>query len=103
MKKYSKIALVVILVLGGMMYGVYRYVFPQTDLESVMLLPVFVKFDPVINPDMVSPEQATWLKPDDLVLGVEQNGDAHAYPLVQVQYHHTVNDMVGGEPYLGTY
>lgn len=55
------------------------------------------------NPEMVTAVTATWLEPDEIVLGVEQNGEAHAYPISQMVYHHLANTTIGGEPYLVTY
>jgi hypothetical protein len=40
---------------------------------------------------------------DRLVVGVEINGDARAYPLQFIGYHHQVRDSAGGEPILVTY
>jgi hypothetical protein len=38
-----------------------------------------------------------------MVIGVEQNDEARAYPLSQMVYHYVANDTIGGEPYLLTY
>lgn len=38
-----------------------------------------------------------------LVIAVEQNGDARAYPIETIGYHHQVLDTVGGRPVLVTY
>lgn len=40
---------------------------------------------------------------DKLVLGVLENGDARAYPLQLIGYHHQVRDTVGNKPLLITY
>ena len=40
---------------------------------------------------------------DRLVVGIEINGDARAYPLQFIGYHHQVRDSVGGEPVLVSY
>ncbi len=40
---------------------------------------------------------------DRLVVGVEVNGDARAYPLQFIGYHHQVRDTVGGKELLVTY
>jgi hypothetical protein len=39
----------------------------------------------------------------DLVMGIEVNGEAVAYPVRQMAYHHIVNDVVGGRPVAPTY
>ena len=38
-----------------------------------------------------------------LVVGVERNGEARAYPVQFIGYHHQVQDTVGGEPVLVTF
>jgi len=40
---------------------------------------------------------------DRLVVGIEINGDARAYPLQFIGYHHQVRDTVGGEDVLVSY
>ncbi len=47
--------------------------------------------------------QASWVEDGDMVLAVERNGDAAAYPVRQVAYHHIVQDVVGGVPIAVTY
>jgi Protein of unknown function (DUF3179) len=47
--------------------------------------------------------QARWVDAGDAVLAVELNGDAAAYPVSQVAYHHIVHDVVGGVPVAVTY
>ncbi len=50
------------------------------------------------DPSLVSPAEATYLEPDDLVFGVSINGDTRAYPLRIADWHEMVNDVVGGVP-----
>ncbi|MEZ0483801.1 DUF3179 domain-containing (seleno)protein [Fibrella aquatica] len=38
-----------------------------------------------------------------LILGVVENGEARAYPLQLIGYHHQVRDTVGGKPIMVTY
>jgi hypothetical protein len=40
---------------------------------------------------------------DRLVIGIEQNGEAKAYPVEFIAYHHQVKDSIGGKPVLVTY
>lgn len=40
---------------------------------------------------------------DDMVLAVRLNGDARAYPIREMAYHHVVNDTVGRQPIVSTY
>ena len=55
------------------------------------------------DPPMVSGIEATWLTQNDLVLGIEHNGEARAYPVIQIAYHHIINDTMGGDSYLVTF
>jgi len=47
--------------------------------------------------------EASWVADGDLVLAVERDGEAAAYPVRQVAYHHIVHDVVGGVPVAVTY
>ena len=60
-------------------------------------------FEVLDDPIMIPAEAATWLDPDEIVLGVEWAGEARAYPISQMAYHHIVNDAVQGNPLLVTY
>ena len=43
------------------------------------------------------------LAADEMVLAIEQRGDARAYPVRAIAYHHIVNDTAGGVPIVATY
>ena len=40
---------------------------------------------------------------DSIVIGIERNGEARAYPIRFLVYHHQVQDSVGGRPVIVTY
>jgi hypothetical protein len=42
-------------------------------------------------------DESSWLRDDWLVIGLEINGDARAYPIAILNWHEIVNDVVGGE------
>ena len=50
------------------------------------------------NPPMISGEKAEYITDDDLVFGIEINGDARAYPLRIMGWHEMFNDTIGGVP-----
>lgn len=50
------------------------------------------------NPRHVKPREATYLTPDELVLGISIKGDHRAYPLRIMDWHEMANDVVGGTP-----
>lgn len=49
------------------------------------------------NPEPIRPEDAEYLRDDELVFGVEINGDARAYPLRILDWHEMFNDVIGGK------
>jgi len=61
------------------------------------------RFPPLNDPAIVSAAEADWLTGDSLVLGAIQNGEARAYPVGMMTFHHVSNDVLGGEPYLVTF
>lgn len=63
----------------------------------------FSMFDSADDPNLVPVSQATWLAPNDVVLGVVQGDDAVAFPIQQMAYHHIANVRIAGEPWLVTY
>ncbi|MEL6267404.1 MAG: DUF3179 domain-containing (seleno)protein, partial [Pseudomonadota bacterium] len=50
------------------------------------------------DPDRIPATDATWLRDDDLVFGVEIAGDARAYPLRIMGWHEMFNETIGGVP-----
>lgn len=50
----------------------------------------------VDNPEVTSAKEATWLKDDDIVFGVEVNGEYRAYPRRIMEVREMVNDTLGG-------
>ncbi len=60
-------------------------------------------FVPLDRPAFLTATEATYLPDDDLVLGLEWQGEARAYPIRMLTYHHIVNDAVAERPILITY
>ena len=48
------------------------------------------------NPEVTSADYATWLDDDDIVFGVEVNGEYRAYPRQIMEVREMVNDTLGG-------
>jgi Protein of unknown function (DUF3179) len=48
-------------------------------------------------------EMENKINPEKLVIGVEINGEARAYPIQMIGYHHRVQDTVGGKIIFVTY
>ena len=60
-------------------------------------------FNPLPNAAYVKANDADFVAPEDVVLAVELNGEAAAYPVRLMAYHHLVEDVVGGTPIVATY
>lgn len=60
-------------------------------------------FKPLPDPRFVSVKDVDFVGGDEMVLAIEINGDAAAFPVRQIAYHHVVNDVVGGRPITATY
>ncbi len=60
-------------------------------------------FNPLANSAYAKPSEATFVGDSDMVLAVENNGEAVAYPVRLMAYHHLVQDTVGGTPIVATY
>ncbi|TRX59406.1 DUF3179 domain-containing protein [Fulvivirga sp. M361] len=59
---------------------------------------------PAINhPRFESASNATFIKPNDLIIGVEINGIAKAYPIKILNWHEIVNDEISTRPVVITY
>jgi len=48
------------------------------------------------NPEVSSAADATWLRDDDIVFGIEVNGEYRAYPRRIMEVREMVNDTLGG-------
>ena len=60
-------------------------------------------FNPLPNAAYASAGEASFVPDGDMVMAIEINGEAVAYPVRQMAYHHVVNDVVGGRPVTATY
>lgn len=58
---------------------------------------------PLRNPAMIAAADASYLDDDDVVFGVEINGDARAYPQRILAWHEMFVDDIGGTNYAGVY
>ncbi len=58
---------------------------------------------PLRDPEMISVDQADYLDDDNIVFGIEINGDARAYPKRILAWHEMFTDTIGGIPIAGVY
>ena len=62
--------------------------------EKMFLQPQSIQFESV-EENRISGER--------LVIGIENNGEAKAYPIVFLSYHHQIQDQIGGKQIIVTY
>ena len=60
-------------------------------------------FNPLVSSDFAKASAVDFVKDDEMVLAVKINGDAVAYPVSLMAYHHIAQDVVGGTPITATY
>jgi hypothetical protein len=60
-------------------------------------------FNPLHQANFARAADADFVANDDIVLAVNINGDAVAFPVRQMAYHHIAQDVVGGTPITATY
>lgn len=58
---------------------------------------------PLREPEMISADEATYLADDNVVFGLEINGDARAYPQRILAWHEMFVDTIGGIEIAGVY
>jgi len=118
MRRWSPLVTVIVLVTGLLLViwlwrGSRRW-WKKTALVLI-LLPVFAStwfarqnhfewmFNPLANAAYAKTVDASFVADSDMVLAVEINGEAVAYPVRLMAYHHLVQDVVGGTPIVATY
>jgi hypothetical protein len=60
-------------------------------------------FNPLANAAYAKTTEAGFVDDAGIVMAVESNGEAVAYPVRLMAYHHLVEDTVGGTPIVATY
>jgi len=60
-------------------------------------------FKPLPNAGFSRTDEASFVSDQDKVIGITLGGEAVAYPIRQIAYHHVVQDEVGGVPVVATY
>ncbi len=100
--------------LGGALFGwrrkgLRKWVVPASLVVAAVVVYV-VNFrmaaDRIFLPPtelIMQPAERNTVATDRLVVGVEVNGSARAYPLQFIGYHHQVRDTLGGQPIMVSY
>ncbi len=101
----------------GLALGIWRTsprVFPRVGLSVLVLVTLVTTwaarqnhfewmFAPLPDARFIRAAEGGAVEPNDMVLAVLVEGDAVAYPVRQLAYHHLVEDAVGGVPIVATY
>jgi hypothetical protein len=90
-KTWNKIVVVLVVIF----YGIVAYAFNFKFLADKMF------YQP--KEKLFATAQADTTAGTKLVIGVNINNEAKAYPIEIIGYHHQVKDTVGGEPLIVTY
>jgi hypothetical protein len=117
LRSWSPVVTLVALVLAALLVvSLWRGTRWWTKAALVLLLvPVFTvtwfarqnhfewMFKPLPVSAYVAADKVDFVADDEMVLAIEVQNDAVAYPIRQLAYHHVVADTVGGLPVVSTY
>jgi len=108
------LASVTVLIIGMWLWRGSRRRWRKASL-AIVIMPLFAAtwfarqnhfewmFKPLANAAYVSSSEVELIADSDMVMAVENNGEAVAYPVRVMAYHHIVQDVVGGTPVVATY
>ena len=118
LKSWSPMATVLALI-GSLALAVWLWIgkrsWWQRGLLVVLMVPALAAawfaqqnhfewmFNPLQQTAYAKAGDAGFVRAKDMVLAVTINGEAVAYPVRQMAYHHVVHDTVGGVPIVATY
>lgn len=57
----------------------------------------------ILKPEFIHPGQASFLDPDDSIIGIDLAGEVRAYPIKILNWHEVVNDTINGVPIVVTF
>lgn len=90
-KRWKKFALAIVFIFYGLVFYVFNFKFKA---DKMFYQPQNKTFAAAATNQVAA---------DKLVLGIYLNGEAKAYPVQIIGYHHQVRDTVGGIPVMVTY
>ena len=118
MRRWSPVVTIVVLIISfvlvGWLWRSSRRWFAKAALV-IILLPLIAAtwfarqnhFEWMFNPlgyiAYAKAGDASFVGDSDMILAVVNNGEAVAYPVRLMAYHHLVQDVVGGTPIVATY
>jgi len=60
-------------------------------------------FHPITKAGFAKATEASFVDNKDMVMAIEINSEAVAYPIREMAYHHVVQSVIGGKPITATY
>jgi hypothetical protein len=108
---YFRILFASMVVIGGMSaFRIRRWWIPVIPLVFVGVVIYYFNFKMTADHMFLQPQKLSYstkadfsLGDSSLVIGISHNGEAKAYPVRYIAYHHQVRDSVGGKPVMVTY
>lgn len=104
--------LFLLMIIGGApsAFSMARKWIPVIPVALVLVIVYYFNFEMMADRIFLEPETLTFhgraesvLGDSTLVIAVEHEGEAKAYPVRYILYHHQVRDTVGGKPVMVTY
>jgi hypothetical protein len=94
------------IVVGAALAGLVMGIAPARAQRTPMIvrdIPMVLGQYFLPNPEFVEASKATFLRDEDMVIGVAGNGVAKAYPASMTIWHHAVQDQLGELPIFVTF
>lgn len=106
-----RIAFGIMILVGGVKaFQSKRKWIPVVSVLPVLVIIYFFNFDMTADHMFLQPEKLTFkargentLSDSSVVIAVTHEGEAKAYPVRFIVYHHQVRDTIGGKPIMVTY
>jgi hypothetical protein len=107
---YFRGVLIILVLAGGMQAFRRRWWLASLAVTVTLLVAYQTNFEMVAERMFLQPEHPLYqgnagnvVSDSVLIMGVVHNGEAKAYPIRYLLYHHQVRDTVGGKPVMVTY
>jgi len=108
---YFRIAFAIMVLFGAAhAFQIKHKWIPAIVLSATLYVVYVFNFEMLAEEMFKQPENLSFktktdnvLTDSSVVIGVEHNGEAKAYPIRYILYHHQVQDTIGGKPMIVTY
>ena len=108
---FFRVAFAIMIIIGAMKaFQIKHKWIPAIALLAALYVAYTFNFEMLAEEMFKQPEKLSFknktenlLTDSSIVIGVEHNGEAKAYPVRYILYHHQVQDTIGGKPMIVTY